>query len=52
MLKKEAKLPDEGFSDPDEMRIYKEENITSIDELLKIDGKVVKSIRTNNFYGS
>ena len=47
-VKKEAKLPDEGFSDPDEMRIYKEENITSIDELLKIDGKVVKSIRTNN----
>ena len=47
-VKREAKLPDEGFSDPDEMRIYKEENITSIDELLKIDGKVVKSIRTNN----
>ena len=47
-VKKEAKLPDKGFSDPDEMRIYKEENITSIDELLKIDGKVVKSIRTNN----
>ena len=47
-VKREAKLPDEGFSDPDQMRIYKEENITPIDELLKIDGKTVKSIRTNN----
>jgi hypothetical protein len=62
-VKKEAKLPDEGFSDPDEMRIYKDESIAPnhdgkaapygsgydvIDEILKIDGKVVKSIRTNN----
>lgn len=47
-VKREAKLPDEEFSDPDQMRIYKEENITLIDELLKIDGKTVKSIRTNN----
>jgi hypothetical protein len=62
-VKREAKLPDEGFSDPDEMRIYKDESIAPnhdgkaapygsgydvIDEILKIDGKVVKSIRTNN----
>jgi hypothetical protein len=62
-VKREAKLPDEGFSDPDEMRIYKDKSIAPnhdgkaapygsgydvIDEILKIDGKVVKSIRTNN----
>ena len=62
-VKREAKLPDEGFSDPDEMRMYKDENVAPnhdgkaapygsgydvIDEILKIDGKVVKSIRTNN----
>jgi len=62
-VKREAKLPDEGFSDPDEMRMYKDESVAPnhdgkaapygsgydvIDEILKIDGKVVKSIRTNN----
>ena len=38
-VKREAKLPDEGFSDPDQMRIYKE-----LDEILTIDGKTVKRI--------
>ena len=62
-VKREAKLPDEGFSDPDQMRIYKDESVApnhdgkaapygsgydAIDELLKIDGKTVKAIRTNN----
>ena len=62
-VKREAKLPDEGFSDPDQMRIYKDESVApnhdgkaapygsgydAIDELLKIDGKIVKAIRTNN----
>ena len=61
-VKREAKLPDEGFSDPDEMRMYKDESIApnhdgkaapygsgydAIDEILKIDGKTVKAIRTN-----
>ena len=61
-VKREAKLPDEGFSDPDQMRIYKDESVApnhdgkaapygsgydAIDELLKIDGKTVKAIRTN-----
>jgi hypothetical protein len=62
-VKREAKLPDEGFSDPDQMRIYKDESIApdhdgkaapygsgydAIDEILKIGGKMVKAIRTNN----
>ena len=62
-VKREAKLPDKGFSDPDQMRIYKDESVApnhdgkaapygsgydAIDELLKIDGKIVKAIRTNN----
>ena len=38
-VKREAKLPDEGFSDPDQMRIYKE-----LDEILTIGGKTVKRI--------
>ena len=38
-VKREAKLPDEGFSDPDQMRIYKE-----LDEILTIDGKTVNRI--------
>ena len=62
-VKREAKLPDEGFSDPDQMRMYKDESTApnhdgkaapygsgydAIDEILNIGGKTVKAIRTNN----
>ena len=58
-VKREAKLPDEGFSDPDEMRMYKDESIApnhdgkaapygsgykELDEILTIGGKTVKRI--------
>jgi len=58
-VKREAKLPDEGFSDPDEMRMYKDESIApnhngkaapygsgykELEEILKIGGKTVEKI--------
>ena len=40
-VKKEAKLPDEGFSDPDQMRMYEYD---IIDEVIYIAGKKVKKM--------